>query len=365
MTLVSAPFFVLIYQLITQGYTPSYKIVIVNEDQSITDSGKTINYGELLTKEIISMKDTLQQINFVFSFSGDRAQATQWLRERKVNLVVFLPDHFSAGVDSLARGMPGKIRYGFSGDLTDFRYLLSAIWTDELMKQYLYPAIGQEPPFEFREIPIGSSGQRSDFDIAVPGLMIFSIVMLMFPASIAMVNEVEKKTILRLKLSKLTTGEFLGGISMVQVMVGIISVAMTLGVAMALGFHTQGAWGAVFLVAVLTSISIISFSLILAAICKSVAEILIIGNFPLFLFMFFTGSMFPLQISPLFSMAGYGIGINGIMSATHSVSALNKILIMDMGIGDIWPELLCLCMLTVLYTLIGWWAYRKRHMKVQ
>jgi hypothetical protein len=75
------------------------------------------------------------------------------------------------------------------------------------------------------------------------------------------------------------------------------------------------------LIAVLASISIVAFSLILAAVTKTVNEVLIVGNFPLFLFMFFTGAAFPMKGNELFNVAGYAITIQGLMSPTHAINA--------------------------------------------
>jgi ABC-2 type transport system permease protein len=112
----------------------------------------------------------------------------------------------------------------------------------------------------------------------------------------------------------------------------------------------------------LTTVSIIAFSLFIAAFSKSVTQVLIIGNFPLFIFMFFTGAMFPINITPWFSLNGYGISVISLMSPTHAVSALNKLLIMQEGFSGILPELTCLVLLSILYFLLGIWVYRKRHM---
>ena len=109
----------------------------------------------------------------------------------------------------------------------------------------------------------------------------------------------------------------------------------------------------------------IAFSLILAAITKTVNEVLIVGNFPLFLFMFFTGAAFPMKGKELFSIAGYSLTLQGLMSPTHSVSALRKVLILDMGLKDILPEILALLFLTVLYFGIGVWAFQRRHMRIE
>jgi hypothetical protein len=81
--------------------------------------------------------------------------------------------------------------------------------------------------------------------------------------------------------------------------------------------------------------------------------------------MFFTGAAFPMQGKELFSLAGYSVTLQGLMSPTHSVSALNKVLIMGMGLKDIIPEILALLFLTALYFGIGVWAFQRRHMRVE
>jgi ABC-2 type transport system permease protein len=189
--------------------------------------------------------------------------------------------------------------------------------------------------------------------------------MLMFSATIAIVTEVEHKTIIRLKLSKLTAIEYLSGVSAVQVLIGIISVLLTLLVAVMLGFDFSGSIALLIFIAVLTSISMIAFSLIVAALTKSVNEVLVVGNFPLFLFMFFTGAAFPIKGTALFSLAGYPITLQGLMSPTHAISALNKVLIMRMGLKDILPEMVALTAITIIYFAVGVWAFRRRHMKVE
>ncbi|MBC8147161.1 MAG: hypothetical protein H8E98_04175, partial [Bacteroidetes bacterium] len=134
--------------------------------------------------------------------------------------------------------------------------------------------------------------------------------------------------------------------------------------AVGLGFEYAGSLFNVFVIAVLSSVSIIAISLLLAAFTKTATEVLIVGNFPLFLLMFFTGVAIPVYPKELFSIAGYPITLQGLMSPTHSVSAMNKIMIMDMGFIDILPELTALFVLTTIYFAIGVWLFWRRHMRV-
>jgi len=74
--------------------------------------------------------------------------------------------------------------------------------------------------------------------------------------------------------------------------------------------------------------------------------------------------MFPMNATPWFTINGYGISLISLMSPTHAVSALNKLLIMQEGFSGIVPEALCLVILCLMYFTGGIWVFRKRHMLV-
>jgi len=64
------------------------------------------------------------------------------------------------------------------------------------------------------------------------------------------------------------------------------------------------------------------------------------------------------------SVAGYDISLLSLLSPSHAVNALNKILFMQEGFSAIIPEIISLLILTVLYGVIGGWLYYRRHLKV-
>jgi ABC-2 type transport system permease protein len=244
-------------------------------------------------------------------------------------------------------------------------YVISAIVAEEFLNQGVFFLYGIEKPYIIKETMLGRASEMDEMSLYVPGILILSIIMLMFSASIALITEVENKTIIRLKLSSVGSLSLLGGISIVQVMVGLISIFLTLGAAMSMGFEFAGSMLIFLLVAVLTSLSIIAFSLIIAGFTKTANEILIVGNFPLFLFMFFTGAAFPIDGYKLFTVAGYTFTLQGLMSPTHAISALKKVMVLDMGFRDIIPELVTLILLTIIYFAIGVIIFGRRHMRVR
>jgi ABC-2 type transport system permease protein len=177
------------------------------------------------------------------------------------------------------------------------------------------------------------------------------------------VNETEKGTIIRLRMAPIHSAELLTGISVVQIILGIISAFLSLAMAAAMGFHIQGSFWLILLIFILTSISIIAFSLILASFSKSANHILIVGNFPFFIFMFLSGAMFPLNTGSWFTIGGYSFAVNSLLSPVHAVSALNKVVFMQMGFMNIQPEIITLIVLILIYFSLGVWAFQYRHLR--
>ncbi|NQT64044.1 MAG: ABC transporter permease, partial [Candidatus Marinimicrobia bacterium] len=197
------------------------------------------------------------------------------------------------------------------------------------------------------------------------GMLILSIIMLMFSATIEIIVEVDQGTILRLKLSGMEGWQFLVGVGSSQVLVGLIAIFLTLGAATSLGFELRGSLLAFLLITVLTSISMVAFSLILAALTRSVTDVLVVGNFPLFLFMFFSGAAFPISPNAWFYLGDYGVSWQSLMSPAPAIYALQKISIMGMGLGDIQGELLALSLMTAIYFALGLWSFQRRHLRTK
>ena len=287
------------------------------------------------------------------------------LRNRDADALIIIDSLFSQSLEKQkSRDSLTTSKIKFIGDLTSTNYLVTAVWANEIVNEYSLYVTNSKRLIQVSEIALGSSASIDDFDMIVPGILILSLIMLMFTASIAFVSEVENRTIMRLKLSKISTFEYLFGISIVQLIVGIISLLLTLFTAIMLGFNYTGSLMIMILIASLTSLSIISFSLIIAAATRSASEVLVVGNFPMFLFMFFTGAAFPMKSNALFTVAGYPVSIQGLMTPTHAISALNKTLVMNMNFASIVPEIISIIALTILYFLIGAMIFRRRHLKL-
>jgi ABC-2 type transport system permease protein len=333
---------------------------LLNNDQAIAYYDKEINFGDTFISYFKEVNNDSFSIPLKIKITTDSVKAISRLKTHKSDALIVIPKNFSKKIINNS----DDIEIEFVGDLTNINYMISAIWANEIISSFLTKITDIPKQFKVKESSLGISGKIDEFQLAVPGLLILSIIMLMFSASMAIISEVENKTMLRLKLSKLRAWEYLTGVVIVQVIVGVIAIFLTLFTAVAMGFDMQGSLLILLLIAILTSVSIVAFSLIIATVTKTANEILIAGNFPLFLFMFFTGAAFPMKAKALFHIFGYPISLQGLMSPTHAISALNKIMIMKMEFIDIIPELVALIVITIFYFIIGIWAFQKRHMRV-
>jgi ABC-2 type transport system permease protein len=365
LTISLTPFFVGFYWAVSEAEKPNYDVLLVNQDIGIEYDSEQHHYGDLIIEEIGKLDEDELQFPITIKVEKDRAAAIKKLKDKKADALVVFPNDFSERLQKVLKSNKGEsIHVEFVGDLTSINYMVTAIWAAEAFSDFIYTATNQKNPVTITETSLGISGKIDEFDLYVPGLLILSIIMLLLPASISMVNEVENKTIIRLKLSKVSALEYLTGISFVQLIIGLISIAIALSVAVCLGFEYAGSLFQIFIITVLTSVSIIALSLILAAFTKTATEVLIVGNFPLFLLMFFTGVAIPIHPQELFTIAGYPITLQGLMSPTHAVNAMNKTMIMNMSFVDILPEITALLILSIIYFMLGVWFFWRRHMRV-
>ncbi len=364
LTVLMAPLFIAIYFLMAETEDPEYDVILVNLDRGADYKGGLLNLGDSIVTYGKVLSEMEEMLNITALASRDAA--IEKLRNRKADVVVVLPVELSASVAASSALSSPPSRIELVGDVTQMEYIIGAVWAEELINRYILEVAEIRMPVTWSETTLGFSGARSYFELYLPGLLILSIIMIIFSASSAMVRESESGTLDRLRISRLTTLEFLGGISLVQILVALFSLLLALLTALALGYTLiPGTLGFILLVSILTALSMISFSLLVAAMCGSVKEVAIIGTFPLFLLMFFTGAAFPVTGGKLFTIGSYQVMLNDLLSPKFAIEALNKVLIRGQEVKDTIPELIALVVLTAVYTIVGSWAFRRRHMRAR
>jgi ABC-2 type transport system permease protein len=332
MIVVMAPLFIAIYFLMAETEDPEYDVILVNLDLGTRYQGKAFNLGDSIIGHARLLSAVPEMSMLKFSTVGGREQAMERLRNKQADVLVVLPEDFSLSVMG-PPGPPGSssgpARLEMVGDVTRMEYIVGAVWSEELINQYVLRAADIRMPVSWTETTLGFSGERTYFELYVPGLLILSIIMIIFSASAAIVREPEIRTLERLKISRLTALEFLGGISLVQILLAFLSMLLALLTAIALGYTVLP------------------------------------GTLGFILLMFFTGAAFPISGGELFTLGEYTVKLNHLLSPTFAVEAMNKVLIRGLSIKETLPDMAAILLLTLFYFATGTWAFRRRHMRAR
>jgi len=365
LSLAFAPLFVFIYWMMTGGNaTTSYPVMVVNQDVGVAlSNGTTYHAGEeaIQAMEEMTFKDgsPILRVKLI----EDRSEAEARLRERKATALLILPPDFSQVIHESQEGDSFPTTdIELIGDLTNPYYTVASVMAITAVDSYAVAATGEYRPIGLVETALGDSAARTEFELYMPGLFVLAVIMTLFQASMMVAREIEGGKLQRLCITRLTAFELLSGISAWLVLVAILEVLITFGVAVWLGFRSQGSLWIAILVGVITSFSIIGVGMIVASFSKTVSQAFVIANFPFGFFMFLSGAAFPVPMGSIFTLWGHDFYLVDLLPPRHAVIALNKVFTLGAGLGDVAFELTALVILSLLYFGLGVWLFRKMHL---
>jgi ABC-2 type transport system permease protein len=365
LTLAFTPFFVVLYWLWFQGGSTSYTIAVINRDQGATMvDGTALHAGEdaMRALQAVTYADGKPLLKVIPAV--DRAEAEALLKDRRASAFLEIPGNFSRSLLALKSGDRSvTTRITFGGDLSNTYYMVGANLALGSVDGYIQQASGQKPLVEYIEASLGASGTRSEFETYVPGTLVFSIVLLIFLASMMMAREIESGTLRRLQLTPMSSLDLIGGITAALVLLGSLTISLAFLVAILLGFHSQGPIWVALVIGAVTSLSVIGLGMVVASFTRTVSQAFVVANFPLALMMFFSGVIFPMPQVKLFTLFGHVIGPYDFLPPTHAVTALNKILTLGAGFRDVIFELAAMSILSVVYFAVGVWLLNKIHLR--
>ncbi len=355
MTLSFAPFFVILMYFYFEGATTSYRIAVVNQDEGAVAQELIKRLEEVESGEGATVLRVTEE--------HDLAAARERIRDRSADLVIEIPEGFSSALLQYSRDSESAPRVVRTyGDPANVKYMMAAAFCDYLTYEYAALIAGDTGPIVLEPVSLGGADTPNEFDLYVPGLLALALMMLMFTAAGTVIKEKDKGTLIRLRISNMSTAEWLAAVSITQVMIGLLAVALTYLTAWSLGYRMSGSLFDVAVVTVLSSVAIVGISMIVAASLRTIFDLVTIGTFPFFILMFFSGGMFPIPDVQLFALGGRTINANDVLPTTHSIAAYDRIMNTGGGLGDVAFELAAIVLLSVVFFAIGTWAFTRRHM---
>ncbi|HVO65412.1 MAG TPA: ABC transporter permease [Syntrophales bacterium] len=356
LTIVFAPFFIyLMYMYMRDSGSVECNVVLINNDIGGSFSGE-------LTEEWKKLKTESGRPVLNIRTSTNSFTARDMIKNRNADLLVTIPEGFSASLEAYIRGIKGiQPAVRSYGDQTNTRYLIAASFVDYTIVSYISQKTGVNIPVNIKYEYAGRGKNLKEFDLYVPALLVLSIIMILFTSGASIIREVEKDTITRLSLSKLKSAEFMMALSFNQIIIGLFCFLLTLIAAISVGFRTSGSVPLLLLIGALTCFSVIAISIITCSFIKTMFGLLTLGCFPFFILMFFSDCFMPLPKINLFNLAGQQIYLNDILPTATATRALNKILNYNSGLSDVLFEILWILLLSIVYFYIGIRLFKRKY----
>lgn len=364
LVLVFAPAFILAYWSFMGGGSTYYSLLVINRDHGSCPLGDAaLSCAEQVVENLKDVSYASGNPLLKVSLLDDRDIAEKKLSDRDASALVIFPENFT---EAIRRGVGQPLKdtaVHFVGDVNNPYYTVAAISAMVAVDEYLQEAFGQAYPVGMTEELLGESSTRTEFETYVPGLLITAVTLMMFSIAISLTHHIETGILKRLQVMRMTAFDLMCGISILYVIISIISLLLSFWLAQKLGFRSQGPLWVAIAICIITSISVIGVGLVTACFSKTSARAAILVNFPLVVLLFFTGTVFPPLKIKLFSIAGHVFYLFDFLPHSHAVIALNKVLSLGMGLGDVTFELAALVILSVLYFAIGVCLFNRMYLR--
>jgi ABC-2 type transport system permease protein len=292
---------------------------------------------------------------FKIEIESDRATADQALRDRTAAALLV--------IDPASGGMP--FSYTVRGDALFTDFLSSSSILESRLSRYLLDAAGISLPVDAVEesIPSTSFRSRTDFTVYAPGLLVFSILLLIPQTALLLGREMRTRTIRRLRLSGVSSMEFLGGIALSQMAMAVVQIILVMGGLILFGLDYSRALIPIFLGSFLTAVSAVGVGLIVGCFVQNDSQAVNLGASVTMLQVFVSGSFFPMPAAPLFHLFGHEIAWTDIFPATHAMTALQQAVLYGSDPGQIGFRLAAAAVLSLVFFFIGALLFRWKVMR--
>ncbi len=372
--------------------TEPHDIAVVNYDQGYVLNGENVAFGNNLTTFLSDVKYQNSDINMFNVKTTTESSADDMVKDRTIDAEVIIPSDFSKSISGLILNKLGssgvsstgnmsnnivstvKIRgdVGYSGFGTSEGMLVGVLrgFQDGIISGIQSKITGATSTNEnvINTEVEGVSGTESftNFDFIAPGMIVFAILLLATSVATILTKETETGTLRRLKLSKMTTFDYLFGGLIPWSLIAVLQVLILFVVALAIGFHWQGGITSLLLailVGIIGGISSIALGMIIASFAKDAKQASNLGTLIVVPLSFIVGSFFQLPQVVIGNFMGQSIQIYDLLPWTHTLTALRKTLIYGSSWNAISFNVMMSLILTIILFIIGLMLFSKNRLK--
>jgi ABC-2 type transport system permease protein len=298
------------------------------------------------------------------SVAADRALAEVALRERKAALLLILPADFSRALQTDRGAGAAAATVQMVGDQASDNYVFASSFVSSAVDTFTRRAIGWERPPALAVAFVRGTGTLSDLQFGIPGVLVFGVLFNTISAAMVLVREEVAGTLRRLKLSRATAVDVIGGIALAHLVLASLQVPLAFGVALLFGFKSPGSLMLAIGIGAVLSLAATGLGLLAACFARNDGEAANLGTLLLMPLAFLSGTVFPMPALPLFTVAGRVVQLYDIFPAAHAAEAMRRVLIFGDGPAEVAYSLIGLTVLSVLYLALGVVVYQRRRLNL-
>lgn len=337
-----------------------HAIAIVNYDQGITmPNGTNMNFGDNITNILKDVKYQNTDIKIFNVNLQSEAEANSLVKNRTADAELIIPASFSKSILNLTpttiivRGDTGYMGFGttqgiLAGILEQYQFKLSM--------KLQNPTSNAQELIQSKIEGIPGTESFTAFDWLAPGMIVFAILMLSTSVATILTREVDSGTLRRLKLSKMTSFDFLFGGIIPWSIVAAAQVIILLAVAIAIGFHWQGGFNSIILaiiIGIIGGIASISLGMIIAAFAKNPPQAGQLGTLISVPMTFLVGAFFQLPQLTIGTFMGQQIQVYDFLPWYQVLTALRHVLTYGEGLNSVAYNLGIAIILSAILFVIG------------
>jgi len=272
-----------------------------------------------------------------------------------------LPEVKDKTAELVIKGDPGYVAYNKSrgilvGVLSQFKEKVASRARKATLDKFGEGSSTRAELVRVKSESISGTESLTTFDYYAPGIFIFALLMSAIGVAGSLATEVDKGTLERLKLSRMSSFDLLLGTLIPWSISAVFQVLILFGVALLIGFNWAGglvSLGYSILIAAIAGVASVALGLLLASFTEDESQASNLGTLISVPLSFVVGAFFPLPKVPIGKIFGRTFELYDTLPWTHAAEALRVLLIYGGGIGDVLFELGFLVGLTVLLFLAG------------
>jgi len=349
-----------------EGLATYLSLLAVNDDAGAKmDGGRYWQAGADL---IAVMREAEWEGDPIFDVQvvTDRRAAEIALRERKVSLLLAIPQDFTRilleSVSGTGDASPATV--SLAGDPGSDNFVFAHSFLNGLVREFAGQVAGrQDAPLTITYEFLPGTGSMSDFDFGVVGLIVFGVMFVIITTATVMVRENVTGTLQRLRLTRAGAADLLAGVTLAQMVAAAIQIPITFGAALAMGFCNNGSLLLAMAIGLLLNLSAVGLGLIVAAFARNDGDAVNLGSAVMVPMVFLTDAMYPMPDAPLLTIAGRTIEAYDLLPASHAAAAMRRVLILGQGVGEVAYELVAMTVLSLLLLAAGIALYHRLRMR--